>query len=125
LIRGPLESDVRNLSQVLNRAGTDEDALVDVLLCRSNADIHAIAAEYRRITRHELLSDIKDDVDDTLFRLYSMVLSANRAENAAPVISAEVHYKVTEVQRATEGTIGVNAVAADFFQLQRRGDPCA
>lgn len=111
LIRGPLENDVRNLSQALNRAGTDEDALMDVLLCRSNADIRAIVAEYKRITHHELLSDIKDDVDNTLFRLYSMVLSANRAENAAPVIPAEVDYKVTEVQRATEGTIGVNGIA--------------
>ncbi|KAI0892052.1 Annexin [Annulohypoxylon nitens] len=110
LIRGPLENDVRNLIQALDRAGTDEDALMDVLLCRSNADIRAITAEYRRIKGHELLADIKEDVDDTMFRLYSMVLSATRAEDAAPVIAAEIDQKVTELQRATEGIIGSNAI---------------
>ncbi|KAJ3530138.1 hypothetical protein NM208_g9458 [Fusarium decemcellulare] len=111
LIRGPLENDVYTLSKALNRAGTDEDALNDVLLCRSNADIRAISAEYKRVRGKELLVEIKDDVDDTLFRLYSMVLSATRAEDAAPIIPAEIDQKVTELQRATEGTIGANAVA--------------
>ncbi|KAI1643085.1 Annexin [Daldinia loculata] len=111
LIRGPLEQDVRVLIKALDRAGTDEDALMDVLLCRSNADIRAINAEYRRIKGNELLVDIKADVDDTLFRLYSMVLSATRAEDAAPVISSDIDHKVTELQRATEGTIGANAIS--------------
>ncbi|KAI0846705.1 Annexin [Daldinia vernicosa] len=111
LIRGPLEHDVRVLIKALDRAGTDEDALMDVLLCRSNADIRAITAEYKRIKGKELLVDIKDDVDDTLFRLYSMVLSATRAEDAAPVISSDIDYKVTELQRATEGTIGANTIS--------------
>ncbi|KAM0367706.1 hypothetical protein ACHAPZ_009620 [Fusarium culmorum] len=111
LIRGPLENDVYNLSKALNRAGTDEDALNDVLLCRSNADIRAICAEYRRVRGKELHVDVKDDVDDTLYRLYSMVLSATRSEDSAPVIPAEIDHKVTEIQKATEGMIGANAVA--------------
>ncbi|KAM0345050.1 hypothetical protein ACHAPU_006936 [Fusarium lateritium] len=111
LVRGPLENDVDNLSNALNRAGTDEDALNDVLLCRSNADLRAISAEYRRVRGKELLVDVKDDVDDTLYRFYSMVLSASRAEENAPVNPAEIDQKVTELQRATEGTIGANAIA--------------
>lgn len=111
LTRGPLENEVFMLEKALNRAGTDEEALNDILLCRSNADIRAIVAEYRKRHGRELLTEIKSDVDDTLFRLYSMVLSANRAEDAAPVIPAEIDQKITELQRATEGQIGANAVA--------------
>ncbi|KAI2468486.1 Annexin [Annulohypoxylon bovei var. microspora] len=111
LIRSPLENDVRNLIKALDRIGTDEDAVMDVLLCRSNADIRAIAAEYKRIKGHDLLVDIKDDMDDTMFRLYSMVLSATRAENAAPVNPAEIEHKAAELQRATEGIIGSNAIS--------------
>jgi annexin A7/11 len=111
LIRGPLQHDIYTLDKALNRAGTDEEALMDVLLCRSNADLRAIAAEYKRVHRKELLAEIKDDVEDTLYRLYSMVLAANRAEDAAPVIPAEIDAKVTELQRATEGTIGSNGIA--------------
>ncbi|KAM0330230.1 hypothetical protein ACHAQA_004406 [Verticillium albo-atrum] len=111
LLRGPLENDARILNKALNRMGTDEDALNDVLLNRSNADLRAIVVEYKRVNNRDLLTDIKNDVDDTLFRLYSMVLASTRAEDATPVNPAEIDAKVTELQRATEGTIGANAVS--------------
>ncbi|KAL6900532.1 hypothetical protein GGI43DRAFT_52380 [Trichoderma evansii] len=111
LIRGPLHHDVYTLDKAMDGLGTDEEALMDVLLGRSNADIRAIAAEYRRIKGRDLLIDIKDDVEDTLFRLYSMVLTATRAEDAAPVVPADIDDKITELQRATEGTVGTNAIA--------------
>jgi annexin A7/11 len=111
LTRGPLANEVYVLEKALNRAGTDEEALNDILLCRSNADMRAIIAEYRKTHRRELLGDIKNDVDDTMYRLYSMVLTASRAEDAAPVIAAEIDHKVTDLQRATEGQIGANAIA--------------
>lgn len=111
LLRGPLENDARILDKALNRLGTDEEALNDVLLCRSNADLRAIQTEYKRIKNRDLLVDIKNDVDDNLFRLYSMILAGTRAEDAAPVIAAEIDAKITEMQRATEGMIGSNAVA--------------
>lgn len=111
LIRGPLENDARVLEKALVRAGTDEDALLGVLVGRSNADIRAISAEYRRVHGRELLVDIKDDVKEDMYRLYSMVLAGTRAEDHIPVLEHEIDQKVTELQRATEGRIGVNAVA--------------
>lgn len=111
LLRGPLGADVYNLDKSLNRLGTDEETLMDVLLDRSNADIRAIAAEYKRVVRKDLAVDIKEDVDDALFRLCSMVLAGTRAEDAAPVLPHEIDAKVTELQRATEGMIGANAVS--------------
>lgn len=111
VMRGPLSNDAYTLDKALNRMGTDEEALMDVLLNRSNADIRAITAEYKRVTRRDLLVDIKDDVDDSLFRLCSMILAGNRAEDAAPVLAHEIDAKVTELQRATEGMIGANAVS--------------
>ncbi|KAL6856356.1 calpactin I heavy chain, calcium ion binding-like protein [Trichoderma novae-zelandiae] len=111
MVRGPLAHDVFTLVKALDRAGTDEEALMDVLLCRSNADISAIIAEFRHTAGRNLIDVIKDDVDDNLFRLYSMVLSATRAEDAAPVVPADVEAKVTELQRATEGTVGANTIA--------------
>lgn len=111
LLRGPLETDARVLDKAINRMGTDEDALNDVLLCRSNADLRAIQTEYRRLKNRDLLVDIKGDVGDSLFRLYSMLLAGTRAEDAAPVLPHDIDAKVTELQRATEGTLGVNAVA--------------
>ncbi|AEO59738.1 hypothetical protein MYCTH_103611 [Thermothelomyces thermophilus ATCC 42464] len=123
LIRGPLAQDVYLLDKSLNRVGTDEDTLMDVLLGRSNADLRAITAEYRRTTGRDLLADIKSDVDEALFRLCGMVLAGARAEEAAPVLAHEIDAKVTELQRATEGTtIGANAVAVAQRKYRRALD---
>jgi len=111
LLRGPLAHDVFLLDKSLNRMGTDEDTLMDVLLDRNNADMRAIAAEYKRTTHRELLTDIKEDVDDALFRLCSMLVAGTRAEDAAPALPHDIDAKVTELQRATEGMIGANAVS--------------
>lgn len=111
LLRTPLEQDVKILKKSLVRAGTDEEALMDVLLCRSNADLRIIAAEYKKVNGQDLLAVVKEDVDDTLDRFYSMVLKAQRAEDSAPVLPHEIDQHVTELQRATEGTIGVNAIS--------------
>lgn len=111
LLRTPLDQDVRIAKKALVRAGTDEEALMDVVLCRSNADLKIIQAHYKKVSGQDLLSVIKDDVDDDLFRLYSMVLKAERAEEGAPVIPQEIDHKITELQRATEGQIGANAIA--------------
>ncbi|KAI0134836.1 Annexin [Daldinia grandis] len=116
LIQGPLGQDVRVLIVALDRVGTDDDALMDVLLCRSNADIRAISAEYKRIKGSELLVDIRSHVDDMMSRLYCMVLSATRTEDQVPVIDSHIYQKVTELQRAAEGTTNANAIAvAEIF----------
>lgn len=111
LLRGPLENDIYTLGKAMDRAGTDEAAVADVLLGRSNADIKAIAAEYRRAKGKDLLSEIKSEFNEDLFRLYSMVLGGTKAEPAAPVIAQEIDSKVTELHRATEGIIGANAIS--------------
>lgn len=111
ILRGPLANDIRTLDKAMDRAGTDEAAVADVLLGRSNADIRAIAAEYRRVKGKELLTEIKEEFNADLYRLYSMVLGGTRAEPGAPVIAAEIDSKVTELHQATEGIIGANAVS--------------
>ncbi|KFA56522.1 hypothetical protein S40293_01059 [Stachybotrys chartarum IBT 40293] len=122
LIRGPLQNDVRAIAKAIDGAGTDKVALADVLLGRSNADIRAIAAEYRRVRGKDLLADIRGDIsDEKMVRMYSMVLTANRQEPSAPVNPADIEAKVTELQRATEGIVGANEIAVAEILIQSNG----
>ncbi|KAG9254356.1 uncharacterized protein F5Z01DRAFT_687011 [Emericellopsis atlantica] len=100
LIRGPLENDVRTLDAAMDRAGTDEVAL-GLMFCWAAPTL--MPAPSRR--------KIKSEVNDTLFRLYSMALSGARAEPSAPVHPVEIDTKVTELHQATEGVIGANAIS--------------
>merc|ERR1712000_585649 len=105
LLQGPLETDVKTLDKAMDRAGTDETALADVLLCRSNADMRAIVKEFQNIKKKDLAKEIKSEVDDTLYRLYSMALSAQRAEPWVAFSPQDLDKKITEIHQASEGQI--------------------
>ncbi|CAI4214396.1 unnamed protein product [Parascedosporium putredinis] len=113
VLRGPLANDVYVLDKSLNRMGTDEEALMDVMLSRSNADVRAIAAEYRRVKGKDLIVDIKEDVDDNLARMYSMILAGTRAEDAAPVLPHEIDQSSNAAQ--------IHAIADAYRRKYHRG----
>ncbi|KAL7907673.1 hypothetical protein GGI35DRAFT_486722 [Trichoderma velutinum] len=108
LLRGPLDNDVYTLERALSGEGTDEEALNDVLLCRSNADIRAIVKRYNSILGRDLIQLINSKVDNSLFHLYKPILFGTKAENAAPVIPTEIDYEVAEIYRLVGSHTGTD-----------------
>jgi len=99
--------------------GTKEKVLNDVLLGRSNADLQAIKAEYRRMFRTSLESDIKADLSMKTERHFLMVLSANRNEESTPVIPQQIDSDVMELYKATEGKVGTDELLVCNILSQR------
>ncbi|PNP56270.1 hypothetical protein THARTR1_03795 [Trichoderma harzianum] len=97
LFMSPLNYDVYTLQRALSSDVTDVEALNDVLLCRSNADIRAIVNKYKSIKGDDLAQLIESKVETSLFHLYSPILSGTRAENTVPAIYAEVEYEVLKI----------------------------
>ena len=106
ILRGPLYQDVLLLNKALNRAGTNEDLLDEVLLGRSNADIHAIKHAYFATYHKTLESVVSSDLSGKTDRLFSMVLAGTRQEDSAPVIPQAIDADVTELHHATEKGFG-------------------
>lgn len=88
--------------------GTKEKALNDVLLSRSNADINAIKGEYQRVFRRRLEDDVRGDLSMKTERHFMIVLSAQRAEDAAPVVQHDLDRDVNDMYNATEGKVGTD-----------------
>lgn len=108
LARGPLLNDVHLLRGAISGAGTNEDVLNDVLLGRSNADMHAIKSTYQRVFGRTLEADVKGDLSMKTEQHFMIVLGANRAEESAPVIPQAIDQEVQELYRATEGKMGTD-----------------
>ncbi|KAL7786576.1 hypothetical protein V8C43DRAFT_308145 [Trichoderma afarasin] len=102
LLKGPLDYDVYTLEKVLSGEDTDKRALNDVLLCRSSANICGIVRKYNSTPGRDLVQLIKSKVDKDLFRLYNMILSGTRVEDAV-LDMTEIEDKVAEIQRLMEG----------------------
>ena len=108
ILRGPLQQDVWSLNKALKGAGTNEELLNDILIGRSNADMNAIKQTYQRTYRRSLEQDVRDDLSAKTERMFSMILSASRQEDSAPVIPQSVDADVSEIHRATEAKVGTD-----------------
>ncbi|KAK0722065.1 hypothetical protein B0T26DRAFT_749522 [Lasiosphaeria miniovina] len=108
IVRGPLQTDVFMLHEAMSGPGTKEKVLNDVLLGRSNADLNAIKGAYQLTYRKRLEDDVRGDLSMQTERHFMIVLGAQRAEDSAPVVKAEVDRDVNELYNATEGKIGTD-----------------
>ena len=121
ILRGPLQQDVWCLNKALKGAGTDEDLLNEILIGRSNADVQAIKQAYHYTYHRSLEHDVRDDLSAKTERLFSMILSATRQEESAPVIPQSIEADVTEIHRCTEGRIGAEQLTVCSI-LSNRSD---
>ena len=112
LVRGPLTQDAYQLYNAMKGMGTKEAVLNDVLLCRSNADINAIKAEYQHLFKRSLESDLRGDLSAATEQMFVMVVSARRSEDSAPVMPQQIDVDVAELQRAVGSTMSKDAVHA-------------
>ncbi len=121
ILRGPLQQDVWCLHKALHGAGTKESLLNDVLIGRSNSDMNAIKHAYQQTYHRTLESDVRGDLSAKTERLFSMILSASRQEESAPVVPQQVDADVTELHRATEGKVGTEQLTVCSI-LSNRSD---
>lgn len=122
ILRGPLQQDVWCLHKALKGAGTNEDLLNEVLIGRSNADMNTIKQAYQHTYHRSLEQDVRDDLSAKTERMFSMILSASRQEDSAPVIPQSVDADVSEIHRATEARVGAEQLTVCSI-LTNRSDP--
>ncbi|KAI0125695.1 hypothetical protein BJ170DRAFT_442497 [Xylariales sp. AK1849] len=108
LIQGPLLHDCHSLHNAMTGPGTKESVLNDVLLSRSNADMHAIKSKYQQTFGRSLESDVKGDLSMKTERHFMIVLGGNRAEDSAPIIPQDIDRDVMDLYRAGEGKVGTD-----------------
>lgn len=110
LVRGPLGHDVSMLDLAMSGPGTKEKLLNDVLLSRSNADLNAIKSEFFRTYHRKLEDAVKGELTFKTERHFMIVLQAQRAEDSAPVVKAEIDRDVSDLYTATEGKVGTDEI---------------
>lgn len=119
IIRGPLDQDCHVLNKALNRVGTKESALNEVLLLRSDADLNAIKQRYQQLYKRSLESDVRGDLSMKTERMFMMVLEAKRPGEGAIVNPQEVDRDVQELYRCTEGKTGTDQLPVCHIMTHR------
>ncbi|KAG6128975.1 hypothetical protein E4U38_005417 [Claviceps purpurea] len=123
IAHGPLLSDVHNIYDAMSGPGPKEVVLNDILLGRSNADMNAIQSTYCQLYRRNLMEEtVKGELSANFERHLLMVLSANRAEEAAPVNPQQVDDDMAQIHKATTGKVGTDELPVCHILSHRNDD---
>lgn len=117
LALGPLGHDVRHLKQAMAGVGTDETAMNDVLVGRTNADLRAIKYAYVSTYKKPLLDDVKSDLSGKTERFFEMLLQAARPEPGTYFDAASVDADVREIHQATQAKTGTDEIGVSAVFL--------
>ncbi|CAH8579822.1 unnamed protein product [Schistosoma rodhaini] len=108
LCYSPVEFDARELRRSMKGAGTDEDALIEILCSRTNAQIKQIKETYSKIfPNRDLENDVKSDTSRHFKRVCVALLQGNRDESLK--VDMELVRKDAEnLYRAGEQKLGTD-----------------
>uniref|UniRef100_A0AAX7TSX8 Annexin n=1 Tax=Astatotilapia calliptera TaxID=8154 RepID=A0AAX7TSX8_ASTCA len=94
LMLTPAEFDAKMMRKAMEGAGTDEHALIEILVTRSNQEIHAMNAAYQGAYKKSLEDAIQSDTSGHFCRI--LVSLGAREEGLADVERANADAQVTE-----------------------------
>ncbi|KAH9514716.1 Annexin A13 [Bulinus truncatus] len=78
LLDDPRTFDARECNDAIKGAGTDEEALIEILSSKSNEEITLIKAKYEFLFKRKLEDDIKDDTSSHFKDLLVALVSGRR-----------------------------------------------
>ncbi|CAH1776035.1 unnamed protein product [Owenia fusiformis] len=107
LMKTSTDFSASELHKAMKGLGTDEDVLIEQICTKSNAELAAVKAAYRRLFSADLEKDIVSETSGHFKRLLVSCLQANRNENrefdrAKARADAEVLYKAGEKKWGTD-----------------------
>ena len=80
----PIDFDCYQLHKAMDRLGTNEDTLIEILASRSNEEIRKIKQRYFDLYNKELIKDVEGDTSGYFRQILLKLLQANRSENPYP-----------------------------------------
>ena len=107
LLKKPDEFLAEQLHIAMKGAGTDENALIDVICTQNNAQIIAIKAAYKLLYKSDLEADIKSETSGNFQRLLVSLLQGGRKEDEH-ANSHDAAADAAAIYEAGEGQLGTD-----------------
>ncbi|MCJ8735630.1 hypothetical protein PDJAM_G00249350 [Pangasius djambal] len=83
LMMTPAEFDAKMMKKAMEGAGTDEHALIEILVTRSNQELKAMCAAYQKAFKKSLEDDIRSDTSGHFCRILVSLAQGAREEGPA------------------------------------------
>uniref|UniRef100_A0A8C5FRZ2 Annexin n=1 Tax=Gadus morhua TaxID=8049 RepID=A0A8C5FRZ2_GADMO len=98
LMLTPAEFDAKMMRKAIEGVGTDEHALIEILVTRSNEGIQAMNAAYSSAYKKSLEGDIQSDTSGHFCRILTSLVQGGREEGEADLERADADAQVISQQ---------------------------
>ncbi|KAJ3101628.1 Annexin A4 [Phlyctochytrium planicorne] len=112
LVMNPLDYDAFCIEEAVKGVGCDEDALIEILVGRTNADIEGIKQAYKARFNKDLKDVLASELHGNLKRLFKIIIQGERDESQRTL---DIEADVEELYKAGEGRLGTDELA--FIQI--------
>lgn len=82
LMYTPSQLEAHDLKKSIDRVGTDEDALIDIICTKSNTEMINLKNAYKLMYHRDLEQDVKSDASGYFKRFLVSLIAAHRPETA-------------------------------------------
>ncbi|UZJ54587.1 hypothetical protein CBS101457_003907 [Exobasidium rhododendri] len=100
---GPVGYDVWLIHRACKGAGTHEDLLNELILCRSNAELWMLKQAYRATYNKDMVKVVEDELSMKTKRMFVMALEGARMDDNAPINNQLVEQDAKELKAAARG----------------------
>ncbi|EPQ29823.1 uncharacterized protein PFL1_02496 [Pseudozyma flocculosa PF-1] len=102
-VLGPVGYDVWLIHRACDGAGTHEDILNEVLLCRTNAEMHVLKQAYQATYGKNMEKVVEDELSFKTKRMFTMAMQGVRQDDNAPVDPHMVEADIRDLHSAARG----------------------
>ncbi|KAN0060017.1 hypothetical protein ACQY0O_007990 [Thecaphora frezii] len=102
-VLGPVGYDIWLINRACDGAGTHEDLLNEVLLCRSNAEMYTLKQAYQATYGKNMEKVVEEELSLKTKRLFAMAMQCARQDDNAPVDPHQVEADIRDLHSAARG----------------------
>lgn len=108
LLYTPFQLEAHDLKKSIERVGTDEDALIDILCTKNNSEMMQLKTAYQQLYHGNMEKDVGSDASGYFKRFLVSLMASHRSEN--PPDQQRAAQQARALYEAGEKRVGTNEV---------------
>ena len=119
LLESPYELDCRSLYEAMDRLGTNEETLIEIVATRPNHQLYQDRILFQQLYKRDLIKYVESETSGHFRKILVAILQCQRHELDYPINEAELRMEAQRLYQAGEGRLGTDeSVFTQIFSIR-------
>ena len=119
LLESPYELDCRSLCEAMDRLGTNEETLIEIVATRPNHQLYQDRILFQQLYKRDLIKYVESETSGHFRKILVAILQCQRHELDYPINEAELRMEAQRLYQAGEGRLGTDeTIFTQIFSIR-------